>query len=284
MPTFDDLLARARAAGIPDDDLPRTAPEDGRLVELAGNSNFRDLGGYAAANGTTNWRVLYRSDRLNELTDADLATLEGLGLRRVHDFRLESERIRQPSRVPAGVDVQILPTGDIGIDHTMVDRILDMLAGRTPLPEPTFWAENYRDLVDNGRPMFCLLIDELGAADERLPAVFHCTAGKDRTGVAAALVLDLAGVDRDVIVDDYLLTNLYRTPVRIEGMRRQLDRAGISVADAMPALSAGRACITRMFEIVDDEYGGSRSYLETGGTHPDNIDRLLERFVGARRQ
>ena len=273
------LFERARAVGIPAADLPRTSPDIGRRVALEGGLNFRDLGGYpTAGGGTTRWGVLFRSDHLNTLTDADVAAVDALGLRRIHDFRMQKERDRQPSRLPDGSDVRHLAAVDAGLDETMVDVVLDILAGLRPVPASTFWDDNYEDMVARARPMFSAMVASITEAGA-LPALFHCTGGKDRTGIAGVLVLELAGVARDVAVDDFLLTNLYRTPVRAEALRPQLEAVGVSVSDALPIIGVTRSAIDRALAVIDGRYGGVERYVVDGGTDAGAPARLRAALV-----
>ena len=278
------LYDRARQVGIPDADLPGEAPHPQRRLPLEGGLNFRDLGGYPTADGgSTRWGVLYRSDHLNTLTDTDVRLLDGLGLKRVHDLRLQKERDRQPSRLPEGVEVRHLAAMDLGMDETMVDVVQDVLAGRRPLPPPTFWDDNYEDMVERARPMFSALIDSITTDDDGIgagvPSLFHCTGGKDRTGLAGVLLLELAGVDRAVAIDDFLLTNLYRTPVRAEALRQQLSEVGVDVADALPILGVTRSAMERALSVIDDRHGGVERYVVSSGARPDAAAALRRVLV-----
>jgi len=276
-----ELYERARRVGIPEADLPRQSPHPGRRLPLEGGLNFRDMGGYPTTEGgTTRWGVLYRSDHLNTLTDGDVAHLDSLGLERVHDFRLQKERDRQPSRLPDGVEVRHLAAVDLGLDETMVDVVQDVLAGRRPLPPPTFWDDNYEDMVERARPMFSALINSITDDDgSGLPSLFHCTGGKDRTGLAGVLVLELAGVDRATAIDDFLLTNLYRTPVRAEALREQLTAVGVSVADALPILGVTRSAIERALASIDGRHGGVEAYVLASGARADAREAIRRVLV-----
>lgn len=276
-----ELYERARRVGIPEADLPRQSPHPQRRLPLEGGLNFRDMGGYPTTDGgTTRWGVLYRSDHLNTLTDGDVAHLDSLGLQRVHDFRLQKERDRQPSRLPDGVEVRHLAAVDLGLDETMVDVVQDVLAGRRPLPPPTFWDDNYEDMVERARPMFSALINSITDDDgSGIPSLFHCTGGKDRTGLAGVLVLELAGVDRATAIDDFLLTNMYRTPVRAEALREQLAAVGVSVADALPILGVTRSAIERALSSIDGRHGGVEAYTVGSGARPDARDAIRRVLV-----
>ena len=159
------------------------APE--RSLGFAGASNFRDLGGYAGAGGLpVRWRRLFRSDHLAGLTPKDAQQFQRLGVTRVFDFRGEQERAAVPYELP-GVTQHALT-----IEPTVVQRMKDLLdAGEAITPERTvaLMQQTYRGFVHDNADRFAELFAHLLADDA--PLVFHCTAGKDRTGFAAALIL-----------------------------------------------------------------------------------------------
>src|SRR5439155_9175552 len=138
--------------------------------------------------------VLYRSDALADLTDQDLAYLERLSLRRVVDFRSESEREREPDRLPAGPTVVWQPIAGPGLDpRALKDRLL---AGEVSAEQAAaFLIEGNRAFVNEFRGVYARFLHDL-ADPANLPTLFHCTAGKDRTGFAAALVLLALDVPR----------------------------------------------------------------------------------------
>ncbi len=153
-----------------------------RLIALQGAVNFRDLGGYAAADGMrTRWRTLFRADGLGELTETDLSVLRALGIRTVIDLRSESELERSRFDVDAHpVAFHHFPFIDELPDAQEFDR------------RPGLLGSQYQEMVrDAGGQILAAL--EVLAAPDALPAVFHCTAGKDRTGVLSAIVLSLLG-------------------------------------------------------------------------------------------
>ncbi len=276
--TPTELRARALAEGVLEEDLPTRDPMTDRRVAFDGPLNFRDVGGYVGLNGRLVRReLLFRSDHLNELTDADRAAMLDLNIRVIHDFRLDVERERQPSlTTPGAHEVILLTMSDTTqLDSSMIDVIRDALAGRAPLPGPSFWESSYSDLLDVGRPMFVTLFESLTRPD-RLPATFHCTGGKDRTGLATAMVLQLLGVDQDTIVDDFLLTNLYRTPSRIAALRAGFVAAGVDPAAAIPILGVTRKAVIRALAELDTTYGGVEQYLVGGGLDPARFDVLRE--------
>ncbi|MDO5086675.1 MAG: tyrosine-protein phosphatase [Comamonadaceae bacterium] len=180
-----------------------------RALPLDGASNFRDLGGYPAAGGhRTRWRRLFRADHLGALTPDDAARLRTLGVARTVDFRATPERAARPYAL-TGVVQHALPI------EPAVTRHLQALQrqGRavTPAVMASLMQDTYRAFVHDNTAAFAGLFERLMESDD--PLVFHCTAGKDRTGLAAALVLLALEVPREVVMQDYLLTNqLYRMP------------------------------------------------------------------------
>jgi protein-tyrosine phosphatase len=221
-----------------------------RSIALNGASNFRDLGGYVGLDGrTVRWRRLFRSAHLGDLTAADQATLAGLGLRHVFDFRGVEERLPTPCALPS---VQV---HSLAIEPTVVQRMSEHLNAGTPLSGAQmvgYMQQTYRDFVHRNTPRFAQLMAHVRADDA--PLVFHCTAGKDRTGFAAALILSALGVSRDAIMADYLLTN--------QLLRRTLHIASQLPQEARDVLEGVQpAFLDAAWEVLDADYGGMDAYL-----------------------
>lgn len=275
MSTFDELRSFALGQGIDAADLPSRPPAFERRLVLDGNFNFRDAGGYVGLDGRTMPRgVIFRSDHLAELTDADLASIERLGLRVAHDFRIDSERERQPSRTIGRIPRTIeLATADLSsTDETVIDVVRDMLAGLRPLPEADFWETNYLDMLEAAHRMLVAYVRSV-SDESNVPALHHCTGGKDRTGISTALLHRLLGVSDDDIVDDFLLTNLYRTPYRVEALREGFLARGIDPLSAIPILGVTRRPIERVLETWDAT-GGAEAYALAGGLTVAELDQL----------
>lgn len=169
-----------------------------RNLALDGCVNFRDLGGYAAADGRrVAWRRLFRADGLGSLSETDRGTLAGLGLVTVIDLRTTDEATHRGR----------FPVKDVPVRYHEFP-LVDVLPTPEDLPswnETAYIAERYRDMVDSGRIALTGAIEVL-AGPAALPAVFHCSAGKDRTGVLSALLLAFLGVPDELIVEDYALS------------------------------------------------------------------------------
>lgn len=221
-----------------------------RSLPLSGASNFRDLGGYTGTDGrTVRWRRLFRSDHLAALTPEDAETLRGLGVSRVFDFRGKAERAAVAYELP-GVAQYPLP-----IEPTVVQRMKDLVdAGEhiTPAKTVELMQHTYRAFVHDNSARFAALFAHLLESDA--PLVFHCTAGKDRTGFAAALILLALGVSREVVMQDYLLTNdLYRMPAMDD------SRAPREVLHVLWRVQT--EFLDAALHAVDQDFGGVDAYL-----------------------
>ena len=168
----------------------RVLPLVERHLPLEGAANFRDLGGYEASGGTRlAWGRLFRSDELFRLKEADQQFLSTLDLRTVVDLRSPAEAAKRPDRLPAGSVYFNLP---IYLGEAVSRNAVMFFRHRLDRKFKRF----YRDtLIDEGAPVFGRLL-RLVADPANLPLLFHCTAGKDRTGVAAMLLLHICGVPR----------------------------------------------------------------------------------------
>ena len=229
-----------------------------RRVPFEGATNFRDLGGYRTGTGATvRWRKVFRADSLHGLGPDDLVRYEALGLRAVYDLRGEVERQERPDPVesrhlpvsgrPADAPPAEGLTGDDG------ERILRDL---------------YVGLIEHAAVLIGQLFTGL-AADDGLPAVFHCHAGKDRTGVVAALLLEALGVDREAILDDYELTGRYRLRLHQESSYQSLVKLGLSPEAAAGVLTTPRWAMEEALDELDRRHGGIDAYL----VGPANVAR-----------
>ncbi len=181
-----------------------TFPE--RHLPLAGTTNFRDLGGYQGLDGgKVRWRTLFRSDHLAHLTaESQHTLLQQLGVARSADFRGQREQTVDNYRIDG------LQHHSLAIEPTVVQRAFTLLQQGENLSAAhtvELMQDTYRSFIHDNADQFARFFQMLLASDA--PLVFHCTAGKDRTGWAATLLLMTLGVPRDVVVNDYLLTNQY---------------------------------------------------------------------------
>jgi protein-tyrosine phosphatase len=180
-----------------------------RVLPLEGGMNFRDLGGYRTGDGQmVGWGQLYRSAAMAGLTADDFRYLGGLGIGTVCDFRANEERASAPTGWPADVKPRIL-TRDYALDMGPLMAAFTS-GGITAEKARLAMAEFYKQLPWEHKDQFAEMFGELLAG--RAPLAFNCSAGKDRTGMAAVLLLSALGVPRETAVADYLLSNTYYRP------------------------------------------------------------------------
>lgn len=240
-----------------------------RHLNLAGASNFRDLGGYPAKDGRrVRWRQIFRSNHLGHLTDDDIEVLRSLGVRSAFDFRGSEER------AAALCGVKDIAVHSLPIEPTVVAALREIVAGGTPLSPAAaldVMRDSYRNYVRHNTPRFRALFSHL--LEDRAPLVIHCTAGKDRTGFACALILHTLGVPDDVIAEDYLLTNRFykRDPTAGSDLPEEVRQVLGSVQ--APFLAAA-------FEAIGADYGNLENYLSRGiGLGPAERSALEARYL-----
>lgn len=248
------------------------------MVPLEGTLNFRDLGGYPASRGVTRWGLVYRSDKLSALSDADLEHLAGLGLRTVCDFRYDRELDEDPSRLPVGATVVRLAVGSAPGDNPR--NLEDMIrAGEITQVTAQSMAVGYLAMLENQAALFGDLIRIVAEAEQH-PVVIHCTAGKDRTGLGAALILGAAGVADDVIIEDYALTDQYRSQHRLAEIGPRIEAQGLKMDDLRVLFTAPAETMAATLGHVTERWGGIEGYL-TGPAAVDDatLEALREVFV-----
>jgi protein-tyrosine phosphatase len=246
-----------------------------RTIVLEGAHNVRDLGGYRIGDGRTiAWRRLLRAG-LHGLTATDLAQLGPLQLRTVLDLRREEEIAERGAfpveRLP--VDLVHLPV----MDSTWMSLAIPDFSTHDD-PEIAFLSWAYEDMLAAGGPQFGAALRCL-AAPGALPAIFHCAAGKDRTGVLAALLLAALGVDDELIVADYELT-----AAGIRRMRSWYAANQPDVADRMaevPSMffAARPEAMQHTLDYVRATHGSVAAYLATLGVDEDTIATLADELT-----
>jgi protein-tyrosine phosphatase len=223
------------------------------VVALEGGSNFRDLGGYATAQGRTVRRgSVFRSAHLGTLTDADRLAIGRLGVRTVVDLRGVNEAAETPHRVE-GLGCRIVGAHiEPGVGEKIRGAVADGSA--TPFVMMGFLTDHYRDYPRRCAPGFRTLFATLSEDDHR-PLVFHCTAGKDRTGFASALLLTLLGVPWETVMEDYLRTNDLWTGHIGRYPELDIDTRAAIVEARTPYLEAA-------FDVVRADYGSPEAFAE----------------------
>ena len=240
-----------------------------RHLELTGASNFRDLGGYPARDGRlVRWRQIFRSNHLGHLTAADIAVVRGLGVKSAFDFRGTEER------AAAACGVEEIVVHSLPVEPTVQAELRARRAAGHALSTSValeVMRESYRGYVRDNTPRYRALFAHL--LEDRAPLVIHCTAGKDRTGFACALILHALGVSEDVIAEDYLLTNRFyrRDPATSPDLPDDVKQALASVE----ASFLGAA-----FEVIRTDYGDLEIYFKDGlGLGSSERARLKARYL-----
>lgn len=251
-------------------------------VPLPGTTNVRDLAGYPGPPGwTIGPRRLFRGE---VLADADESEFQGLwaekhrsdfqdlGLRTVIDLRAEHEvrRTRSVWHRATGAKVVALPIAEGG-EGTDTNYIRKLLSGELPRFDEDDMTQFYCDTLDRRASTFGAAITVLADA-QRLPALVHCSAGKDRTGLLIALVLELVGTPRALVVEDYALTGVLR-PNRIAAYAALFTDAGVDPDAARVLFETPAVSMERALAYLDDTYGGVTEYLVNTGAVPS---RALE--------
>jgi protein-tyrosine phosphatase len=236
-----------------------------RLVQLEGGVNFRDIGGYRAGERTVRWGKVFRAGVLCYFTTNDHQTLAQLGVRAICDLRRAEEREREPTRWPNSS-----PRGLSWEDGTAPSiRGFAAQRPRTAAGMRDSMLELYRALPNWMAPRIRGLFECI--ATEHVPVVVHCAAGKDRTGVAIAVLLAALGVDTETILEDYLLTNSVGNFERFIEARKDSQ---LGLADAhQPLLAMSQEMRAVLFDANADylraaldqitrDYGDVSGYLK----------------------
>ena len=243
--------------------LDQTLPH---VLPLQGGSNFRDLGGYRTADGRLVRRgAVFRSAHLGGLTDEDRTALGALGVRTIVDLRGVNEAAETPHRIE-GVTCRIVGAH---IEPGVGDKIRGAVEDGTASPHlmMQFLTDHYRDYPRRCAPGFRTLFATLSDGVHR-PLVFHCTAGKDRTGFASALLLSLLGVPWQTVVEDYLRTNELWTGHIGRYPELDIDTRAAIIEARTPYLEAA-------FEVVRNDFGTPEAFAEKAlGLGPSERERL----------
>lgn len=253
-----------------------------RILPLTGIENFRDYGNYAARDGRVAAGRLYRSAHHGKATPQDLETVGKLGLAAVVDLRRPLERDAEPTPRPPGFAGQVIEC-DLGdraeAPHVAFLRETDL----TPQSVTAFFMDYYTHAPFEPRhlELFRRYFEALATADG--PVLIHCTAGKDRTGILAALTHHVLGVGRDDIIADYLLTNEAarleaRAPVVAEGLEKMLGKRPSDVA-VHAFLGVEAAYLERALAAIAEERGTVDAYLADLGVDQAAVERLRARLI-----
>jgi len=257
--------------------------EKKRRLDFTGAKNFRDLGGYRTVDGrAVIWGILYRSDQLQKLTNADLNYLTALVLDRIIDFRAAHEKEEAPDRIPSNSDIRIveIPILDSSTEvwrDTHDQLIKDNLKN---IDSVKSMIETNIELATRFTPQMRQFVHELFSASGR-PVLFHCAAGKDRTGFAAAILLRILGVPLEVVMEDYLLSNQYYLSAHSWSLFLIRLMKGKRFSNVVKGfLEVRPAYLCAAFEAIDREFGSFEKYVHNGlGLTEQDIKHLRNLYL-----
>ena len=262
---FVSLWLLSNAAAYANDEIENNFDTDTNYIPLDGTLNFRDLGGIETADGRrVKRRTLYRSDKLSNLTEADRVQLKSMKIRYIVDFRSPKEQEAEPDNLDALTEVRYhhLPLYTKSVPITLWERVIAMSTASnmgTVLVKSN--QELIRESTDEYRQWFDMLL-----TDGSTPMIFHCSGGKDRTGLATALLLAALGVPEDTIFENYLATNTYVMDDVMETVEKiNFYSLGLIDQDDMKAVMlVDRKYLMAAFDTIDQTYGNMENYLQKG--------------------
>jgi protein-tyrosine phosphatase len=257
-----------------------TTPTD--TSTQSGLKVFRDLGGIVTADGR---RIrsgrLFRSGDLSALTEADLDRLRGIGIRLVCDLRSEFERTARPSQWPANLQTEWLVAGLLDVRSGQIDLRRMLIEDPTPTGVRRIMLATYDALPAAAAPLLPQLFSRL--ANDQLPALIHCSAGKDRTGFICACIQHALGVDREQIHAHYLATREY---LAIDAMASRIaerlrEMVGDAAAQKMVRVLADVEAeyLDAAFDRINQDHGAITRYLRACGLTPTLEQRLRTQLL-----
>lgn len=243
-----------------------------RALAWEGCLNVRDLGGVPlAGGGTTRFGTLLRADNVGRLTPAGWRSLAGHRVVRIVDLRWPEERAEDP---PRDLEIEVVHVSLLGrFDPSYSDDIDRYIEAGDPVG---YWAEAYGRIVSRHRPNFAAALAAIADAPDG-PVLFHCTAGRDRTGLISALLLRLAGAPVDEIAADYAESEANLAPDAERFIAGASDEAGRRRRAFMQAAPAD--AMVRVLAELEERYGDVAAYVRAVGLADAQIGRLRSRLA-----
>ena len=257
---------------------PKTIISDRRL-QLEGSVNFRDLGGYMTEDGRrVKWGELFRSDNLGRLTDRDVTLLQKIGIRLVCDFRTPAEKKKLPDRFPHGGSCKSLQLPIKHGEYDPANTFERIKNGDIDWLTEEFMIKGYIRNIENFSHQWSTFFRHLADRANR-PLVFHCTGGKDRAGVCAALVLLTLGVSEETVIRDHSLSNVYIAEV-LERIYDQIRAYGVDPKKVASYFTAPKSAIVALLEHIRAIYGSAVYYLKyKAGVDERVLNQLKEELL-----
>jgi protein-tyrosine phosphatase len=258
-----------------------------RVIHLEGTSNTRDVGGYLISDGRTlRSGQIIRSENLSRLTASDFQKLEEIGVKTVIDLRTDREHDKAPTVWLGDNPPQFyhFPIGDANNDWFNAQRKMMSRNKFTEKQASEHMVEGYRMIADVGPPSYEKLMD-LVLDQSNWPVLIHCNAGKDRAGVAVTLILEALGVDRDIIMEEFLLTNeIGRTKEKAAFLAKDSKKSSNgkrvsrtpSASAWFPIVGVQAEMLEAFYASVDEQYGSMDAFLTEIG-----VDQQARRELAA---
>lgn len=227
-----------------------------RLVHLKGAVNFRDAGGYKTSDGRqVKWNKVFRSAAINNLTDSDMDSLRAKRIYTVVDLRGVKESAAAPDRLLEGTDYTLSPAGSDNlpsnqqmIEYMKKGDFLGDFYGKAGMP---YFGERYK-------PVFAKLL----AVNDTAAVLYHCTGGRDRTGMTTALFLYTLGVPQKTIEADFTASNVYLEPMMSKMYAPMVKASGIPAEDIKKKMALRPELIQIFFAAIKEQYGSIENFME----------------------
>ncbi len=219
-------------------------------LEMEGVTNFRDFGGYAGTGGPMPWRRFFRSENLGRITGTDITEMEALGIKRVFDLRRPEEVALLPTPDLSAAGIEVIGVPIAGRIAGYDDGVLGIFEGS--ITSITSWdmIEMYESILELHLGDLLEVASEIATSPE--PTLVHCTAGKDRTGLVAALVQLAHGAARQDVFYDYLLSNRLRTPFRLATISPEFEKRGLDINRFKAYFSAPFVALDSIYEELEE--------------------------------
>lgn len=227
-------------------------------LPLQGTKNTRDLGGYPTPLGVTKFNLIYRSDNLKYLTESDQARLNALNIKHVIDLRHELERIKAPSGISSNITVS-----EISLIEDLYEATSEDFYKNVKL------ADLYIQLLDQAQTIIKHILEII--INSKTPILFHCTAGKDRTGLISMLLMGILGVSDEDIVAQYQVSQTY--------LNERHDLYDINESDSKVLIESDPKHMFKTLQYFYDKYESFEAYFDVLGIDQTQINRFKNKMV-----
>lgn len=252
-----------------------------RSLYLDNAINFRDIGGLKTTDGRyVKWGKIFRSAELKDLSDEDKQSFKDLHIKTIVDLRSDKEIEEAPDDYPENAGIHWIHN-PLGVGNpAKMDSLFDIIRKADPESNvgADFMVDANRNFPTYGQECVKTTFDIL--LNNETPMVFHCTAGKDRTGYTSALILSALGVDRETITQEYLASNYYRFGENESSLKKAAQFYGIDHRVLRPMMDVRKEYIQAAFDVIDNQYGGVENYLKTEiGLTDNDLQALRNQYL-----